>query len=95
MPTLSFRVTGRVQHVWFRGWTQMTAHSLGLTGWVRNMPDGSVEGCAQAADDARGHEALKRFQDLLRQGPPSALVCDVLVQRVDRAEAYNGFQVRM
>lgn len=98
MPAMSFRVTGRVQHVWFRGWTQMTARSLGLSGWVRNLPDGSVEGCAQARDDAAGREALALFRELLRQGPPLALVAEVATREVatrevDAQEA-DGFQVR-
>ena len=36
------RITGRVQGVWFRGWTQETALDRGVRGWVRNDPDGSV-----------------------------------------------------
>lgn len=94
MPAMSFRVTGRVQHVWFRGWTQMTARSLGLCGWVRNLPDGSVEGCVQAGDDDAGREALALFRELLRQGPPSALVAEVATRALDAPEALDGFQVR-
>ncbi|MCX8230641.1 MAG: acylphosphatase, partial [Alphaproteobacteria bacterium] len=38
--TLRLRITGKVQGVWFRGWTVKTARGLGLTGWVRNRRDG-------------------------------------------------------
>ena len=37
------RISGRVQGVWFRGWTAQTAEALGLSGWVRNRRDGTVE----------------------------------------------------
>ncbi|HRO12854.1 MAG TPA: acylphosphatase, partial [Amaricoccus sp.] len=39
---LRVRVTGRVQGVWYRGWTEDEATRRGLRGWVRNEPDGSV-----------------------------------------------------
>jgi len=44
---VEFRVTGRVQGVAFRAFVQRTARQLGLTGWVRNNPDGSVSGYAE------------------------------------------------
>lgn len=95
MRTLSFRVTGLVQHVWFRGWTQMTAQELGLCGWVRNLPDGSVAGQAQAREDSdTGRERLARFVELLRQGPPSARVARVETELHELPEAFDGFQVR-
>ena len=56
------RISGRVQGVSFRAWTQDTAESLGLSGWVRNEPDGTVtahiEGPPAAVADmvARCHE---------------------------------------
>ncbi|MCP4327348.1 MAG: acylphosphatase [Alphaproteobacteria bacterium] len=45
VPAKSVRVLirGRVQGVWFRGWTVEQARSRGLFGWVRNLPDGTVE----------------------------------------------------
>jgi acylphosphatase len=94
-PTLHFRVTGLVQHVWFRGWTQLTAKSLGLTGWVRNMPDGSVAGQAQAPDDSeKGRAALERFRLELRHGPPNARVDLVDAGYLDLPERFDGFTVR-
>lgn len=94
MRTLIFRVGGLVQHVWFRGWTQMTAQGLGLSGWVRNLPDGTVAGQAQAEDTEQGRRALKRFQDLLWQGPPSARVQEVEARVEEIAERFAGFHVR-
>ncbi|MDP2847532.1 MAG: acylphosphatase [Humidesulfovibrio sp.] len=95
MHTLTFRVTGLVQGVWFRGWVQMTAQGLGLRGWVRNLPDGSVAGQAQAADDSRqGRAALERFTELLHVGPPSARVARVEAETADLPEVFDGFNVR-
>ena len=44
---IAFRVTGRVQGVAFRAFVQKTARELGLAGWVKNNPDGSVSGYAE------------------------------------------------
>ena len=93
--TLHFRVTGLVQHVWFRGWTIETARRLGLVGWVRNMPDGSVAGQAQALEDSeQGRAALERFRELLRDGPPSARVDLVDAGYIDIPERFDEFHVR-
>jgi len=64
-----FRVTGRVQGVGFRWWTQKTASSLGLRGTVRNCGDGSVEVHAAGARNAVESLAAK-----LEEGPGSARV---------------------
>lgn len=94
-PTLHFHVTGHVQHVWFRGWTQMTARALGLSGWVRNMPDGSVTGQAQAGDESEaGRAALERFRQELTVGPPSARVDHLDAGYIDIPERFHGFTVR-
>lgn len=63
------RVTGRVQGVFFRATTREQARRLGLTGYARNLPDGSVEvlACGEGP-------ALQALQDWLRQGPPLAEV---------------------
>ena len=47
--TVTVRIDGRVQGVYYRAWTYETAQSLGLDGTVRNMSDGSVEAAAAAA----------------------------------------------
>ncbi len=64
-----FRVSGRVQGVFFRASTQTAARDLGLSGYARNLDDGSVEvlACGSAA-------ALDRLQQWLREGPPMAVV---------------------
>jgi acylphosphatase len=71
----SFRVTGRVQGVSFRAWTQARAEAGGLDGWVRNTPDGAVEGVVQGPA-----EAVAAFAARLRDGPPAARVEDVRME---------------
>lgn len=64
-----FTVRGQVQGVGFRAAAQRQAVALHVNGWVRNRHDGSVEGLA--CGDA---EALQRFHDWLKVGPPLAQV---------------------
>ena len=63
------RIHGRVQGVFYRQWTIGTASELGLTGWVRNRDDGTVE--AQVQGDESRVEALI---EAARHGPPMAEV---------------------
>lgn len=66
------RITGRVQMVLFRDFTQRRARSFGLSGTVENLPDGSVKVVAQGSE----HE-LKKFIAELRKGPLFSRVDDV------------------
>ena len=81
-------IKGKVQGVWFRGWTVDQAKALGLDGWVRNRIDGSVE--AVAAGPAPKVEALIA---LCRQGPPAAQVASVTVGDMS-GEIATGFSQR-
>ena len=67
-------VRGRVQGVGFRYSTMKRAAQLGLTGWVRNQTDGSVEVLAQGPNDAVTHLA-----SFLEEGPPGATVTAIEV----------------
>ncbi|MCB9960338.1 MAG: acylphosphatase [Rhodospirillaceae bacterium] len=68
-------IQGRVQGVWFRGWTVDMATSLGLDGWVRNRRDGSVEALA-----AGPPEAVEQLIQACHTGPSMAHVLDVDVR---------------
>jgi acylphosphatase len=70
--TVRVRIKGRVQGVCFRAWTERTASSLGLSGWVRNRRDGTVEALFSGASGRVGE-----MLDLCREGPPAAMVEDV------------------
>ena len=65
-------VSGRVQGVGFRWYVMRRAQALKLRGVVRNLPDGRVEVVAVGSD-----EAVKRFEDDLREGPSLARVTDI------------------
>jgi acylphosphatase len=68
-------VSGRVQGVFFRGATHAQMRALGLSGWVRNLPDGRVEAVVEG-DDARVALGLA----FLRRGPPHAKVESVEIR---------------
>jgi acylphosphatase len=69
------RVTGRVQGVFFRAWAQGEARELGVSGWIRNCADGSVEAHLDGeADD------VARMIKRMRRGPSNAQVEDVSVE---------------
>jgi acylphosphatase len=79
------RITGRVQGVWYRGWTADHARRLGLSGWVRNRRDGSVEAVFSGPE-----RAVRAMIELCRQGPPAALVTDV-AETIETAPVEPGF----
>lgn len=65
-------IEGRVQGVWYRGWTQKTAQRLGLDGWVQNRRDGSVQAVFSGPD-----EAVDEMLKLCETGPEFAFVTSV------------------
>ena len=87
LRTLHLRITGKVQGVGYRRYTQLKAEQLGLRGWVRNRLDGSVEALVQGAPEAV--EALVKWA---HGGSPKAVVTDVRVTHSDGQELADGFQ---
>lgn len=88
MPAYRYLVTGRVQGVGYRYFVLREAERLGVAGFTRNLPDGSVEVVAEGAE-----EVLGELESRLRQGPSFARVAGV-----DRAPAAArggaGFHIR-
>lgn len=80
-------ITGRVQGVGFRFYMQRKARELGLTGWVRNCRDGSVEAVIQGTS-----AAVETMIAWARRGPPSAVVADVRV--ADASGDFTTFEAR-
>ncbi len=86
---LSARITGRVQGVGFRNFTQMRARQLGVTGWVRNEDDGSVR---LEAEGPRG--ALEELAEAVREGPRMARVENVEADWARSDDEFEVFRVR-
>ena len=81
-------VSGRVQGVFFRAWTRERAEALGLTGWIRNCPDGHVEAHVEGEDSL-----VEQMLELLRRGPPAAQVENLRTWDVEPCE-FDEFEVR-
>jgi acylphosphatase len=81
-------LSGRVQGVGFRWFTRQAARELGLTGRVRNLPDGRVE-----VEVAGGSEPLDAFRERLRQGPQGARVTGLEEQEISPVPAWDGFVI--
>lgn len=88
LETNQVSITGKVQGVGFRFATVRRAHELGVTGWVRNQNDGSVQALLQGTADQ-----IDQMLSWLQYGPPPARVDDVQVECLytdDRR--YGSFQ---
>jgi acylphosphatase len=81
-------VSGRVQGVYFRDTCQRVALEHGVSGWVRNLPDGRVEAIFEGPA-----EGVHRLVDWARRGPSLAVVNDVTVQ-AERPEGLSTFRIR-
>lgn len=82
-------VSGRVQGVGYRAWTEGTARDLGLVGWVRNLSNGAVEiRCEGASDRVSG------FVELLWKGPSHAVVSEVIVSEEPVMGEFSEFSIR-
>lgn len=81
-------VTGRVQGVFFRDATQQMAEEAGVSGWVRNLPDGRVEAVFEGDPDL-----VRELIAWCESGPSSADVEDVSVEQ-ETPEGLTRFEVR-
>ena len=88
MATVHLLIKGKVQGVFYRDTARETARRLGLTGWVRNTPDGHVEALVTGTA-----EGLSRFIEWAGRGPQAAVVIDII--RTDRDhEDFSDFSIR-
>ena len=85
--TVQVLISGRVQGVWYRAWTEETARGLGLAGWVRNRRDGNVDAVFSGPPDA-----VATMLSRCAEGPPKARVVAVEIVAED-LPAPEGFSV--
>ncbi len=89
MRTTHVIVEGLVQGVSFRESTRRQAFILGLTGWVRNRRDGSVEAMLSGPPDKIDH-----MLQWLRQGSPRAMVDELHIRELVDEEHFTAFEIR-
>jgi acylphosphatase len=82
-------IEGRVQGVWFRESTRRKARSLGVTGWVRNLPDGNVEVLAEGPEERVGELA-----SWCHRGPSAARVTRVHEKAEPWQGEFSAFDIR-
>ncbi|HAK87712.1 MAG: acylphosphatase [Nitrospirae bacterium GWC2_46_6] len=82
-------ISGKVQGVFYRAFTQEVADSLGLTGWVRNMPDRRVEAVFEGEK-----ELIEKAVTRCHEGPPHANVKDMDVTWENIIEGLSDFRIR-
>ncbi len=89
MKATRYLITGIVQGVGFRFFTERAARSLGLCGYVRNLRDGGVEAVAVGSA-----ESLDAFIGQLRVGPAGARVDGVRTEETELSLSIEGFTIR-
>jgi acylphosphatase len=78
MPTLHLIIKGHVQGVFYRASAKDAAEELGVTGWIKNTPDGEVEALASGSQ-----EKIEQFVEWCKKGPRRARVSEVIVNEGD------------
>ena len=82
-------ISGKVQGVFYRASCQKIAQELGLTGWVKNLSDGSVEVLAQGEK-----EKIEKLIEWCKKGPPGARVSDVKVEWKEQEKKFFSFDIK-
>lgn len=89
MKAIRVIATGKVQGVCYRESTRAEANRIGVSGWVRNLPDGSVEAVLQG--DLQDIEQLVNWMEM---GPQFAIVEKLEVEDIEIAELFSRFSVQ-
>ncbi len=82
-------ITGRVQGVFFRAWSQEQADELGVNGWIRNCPDGHVEAHVEGEE-----AAVEQMIERCGEGPPPAQRRKYQSLGRRARSSFDGFELR-
>ena len=88
MVQVHLLIRGRVQGVWYRQSTLAMARSMGLAGWVRNLPTGEVEALIEGEADV-----VEQMVSWCRQGPPAAQVSGLDTEHLTPEGLTPPFQI--
>ena len=88
MMSVHVRVSGRVQGVYYRAYTRDRAKSLGVNGWVQNIPGGGVEAVLEGERQQVG-ELLRA----MKSGPSGSVVLGMELSEIE-AKGYNDFEIK-
>ena len=89
MKQIHLIIKGKVQGIFFREFTMKSARNLGLAGYVRNLPDGTVEVVAEGEE-----EDLKKLIAECRKGPLMAHVEDIEIEYKEPKKEFDNFYIR-
>ena len=81
-------IKGKVQGVFFRWWTQRQAEKLGLTGWVRNLPDGRVEAVFEGPT-----EKIEQMIERCKKGSAGAQIEKVEIEKRKASGVFSEFEI--
>lgn len=87
MPGIHLIIKGKVQGVFYRATAKDIADKLGIKGWVKNNPEGHVEILATGTE-----MQFEKFIQWCKQGPPKAVVTDVVVKPIEE-QLFDSFKI--
>jgi acylphosphatase len=90
MESYRFLITGKVQHVYYRKFVSQALMRTGVQGYVRNLPDGSVEVVARLWE-----EEIDGVLEVLREGSPASEVAQIQTEVLEEDDiVFDGFEIR-
>jgi len=90
MESYKIIISGKVQHVYYRKFVSQALMRMGIRGYIRNLPDGTVEVVAHIYEDQ-----FDAVMEILKQGSPLSEVSDIKTEVCEEDDlVYDGFEIR-